>query len=160
MTFAQDRPLQVAFAVHAERERFLGMAEGGIAVAPPVEARTVANAPGDGVPLLTVSFVPGREVVAVAGLVTAQSVMSRDLFSDAGSDLKSTIGGSLKGMERAVAAAVASARRDLAACAMSLGGDSVIGVTVSIAGVGDKAQAILLSGTAVRTVEVAAERSD
>ena len=43
------------------------------------------------------------------------------------------------------------AKASLAQAAGQLGGDAVIGVAVSIAGVGDKAEAIVMAGTAVRT---------
>jgi len=107
--------------------------------------------PAPPVPMHTLPGVPGREVIESLGLVTAQSVMSRGFFSDTGSDLKSVLGGNLKGMEKALGDAIKAATADLSAVATSLGADAVVGVTVSVAGVGDKAEAIIVARTAVRT---------
>ena len=108
--------------------------------------------PSPPVPMHTLPGVPGREVVESFGLVTAQSVMSRGFFSDTGSDLKSVLGGNLKGMEKALGDAIKAATSDLSAVAAGLGADAVVAVTVSVAGVGDKAEAIIVAGTAVRSV--------
>ena len=66
-------------------------------------------------------------------------------------DIKSVVGGNLKGMERAVGDAIAAARRDLAAAARAVQADTVIGIGVAVAGFGDKAETVVLSGTAVVT---------
>jgi uncharacterized protein YbjQ (UPF0145 family) len=74
---------------------------------------------------------PDGEVIGVGGVVTAHSVMSRDVFSDVGST--SGLGmWPLKGMERAMGAAIAAVRRDLSAAAVELGCDRGLGVTVKI----------------------------
>jgi uncharacterized protein YbjQ (UPF0145 family) len=105
-------------------------------------------------PLLSIHEVPGRVLTDALGLVTAQCVMSRGAFSDAGSDLKSIFGGNLAGMEKAISNAITSVRADLVREARALGADAVLGVTVSLASVADKAEAVLASGTAVRTAPV------
>ena len=103
------------------------------------------------VPLLTLPSFPGREVVEVLGHVMAHPVMSRDFLSDAGSDLASTFGGRLEGMETAISLAAEEARRQLHEQAARVGADAVIGLAVSVESVSAKAQAVLMSGTAVRT---------
>jgi uncharacterized protein YbjQ (UPF0145 family) len=112
------------------------------------------------VALYTIAEIPGRRAVAALGMVTAESVMSRGMFSDAGSDLKSLVGGNLAGIERAVREATDRARTKLAHSASSMGADAVVGISMSIAGIGDKAEAIVMAGTAVRTVSEPAAKSE
>lgn len=108
------------------------------------------------IPLLTVQSVPGRTVTGVVGLVTASTVMSRNLFSDAGSEIKSLVGGRLKGIERAMDGGVHHVSRQLGESARRLGADAVIGVSfvitsVSQSAMSGSAEVILMSGTAVTT---------
>lgn len=144
-------PVQVGFAGRAEQREFAQSF-----------ARVASNSKGPAshlpapaavgvLPLLTISEVPGRVVTQSLGLVTATCVMSRGYFSDVGSDLKSVFGGNLAGMEKAIAQAVADARSKLERSARELGADAVVGVSIDIAAVADKAEAVLAAGTAVRT---------
>jgi len=144
--------VQVGFTTRDEQKAFAlelqgqllghGLSTDAVPRKPPPKA-TVA--------LYTIAQIPGRRIIAALGMVTSESVMSRGMFSDTGSDLKSIVGGNLAGMERAVREATERAKASLAQSAGQLGGDAVIGVAVSIAGVGDKAEAIVMAGTAVRT---------
>ena len=111
----------------------------------------VAAAATPHLPLLTLQHVPGRQVIEHLGTVIASSVWSRNLFSDAGSDLKSVFGGTLGGMEKAIEQACETAKESLSRKASALGADAVIGVQLQLESVSDKAQAVMLLGTAVRT---------
>lgn len=150
LTLKDGKRLQFAFLSRTDRDTFSDLADaapvagGGI-----TRVDTRSGAPN--IALLTIDRVPGREILEVRGLVTSQSVMSRNFISDMGSDLKSVVGGTLKGMERAVGDAIAAARRDLAVAAQAAQADAVIGVNLAIAGIGDKAETVVLSGTAVKT---------
>nr|WP_300048989.1 heavy metal-binding domain-containing protein [uncultured Nocardioides sp.] len=93
----------------------------------------------------------GSEVVASLGLVRAHAVMSRNVLSDAGSDLMSLFGGSLGGIEAAIEGALRTAEQRLRQNAGRLGADHVLNVVIALETVSEKAQAILMSGTAVRT---------
>lgn len=164
LNFEGREPLVLRFSGRDDRDAFRPWAERkGDVDLPAAPAKPTADdparfalpakpLPAPPVPMHTLPGVPGREVVQSFGLVTAQSVMSRGFFSDAGSDLKSVLGGNLKGMEKALGDAIKAATSDLSAVAAGLGADAVVAVTVSVAGVGDKAEAIIVAGTAVRTV--------
>lgn len=93
----------------------------------------------------------GRETVASLGLVRAHAVMSRNVLSDAGSDLMSFFGGSLGGIEAAIESALRDAEQRLRRSAAQLGADHVLNVAIALETVSDKAQAILMTGTAVQT---------
>lgn len=122
-----------------------------LAAAPAPHPASVAPTAVPEVPLLTIPHVPGREIIEVRGLVTSCAVMSRHLFSDLGSDIASLAGGNLAGIERAIAIATQQARQRLHVQAYAAGADTVIGVQVGLETVADKAQAVVMSGTAVRT---------
>lgn len=143
--------LELSFLSREQRDRFATLAAQqqlpGAAIQPPAD-RPLASK----VTLATVNYVPGRRIVEYRGFVTSQSVMSRNLFSDAGSDLKSAFGGTLGGIEKAVGNGLGQARRQLAEAALSVQGDAVVGVTVTIAGLGAKAEAVVMAGTAVKTL--------
>jgi uncharacterized protein YbjQ (UPF0145 family) len=126
-----------------------------LAGAPGPDPASVAPTAVPEVPLLTIPHVPGRDITEVRGLVTSCAVMSRNVFSDLGSDLASLGGGNLSGIERAIAIATQQARQRLYVQAYVAGADTVVGVQVGLETVADKAQAVVMSGTAVRTAEPA-----
>ena len=149
-------PIQVGFTGRSEQREFAQsyaqiaanpQGPGAHLPSPPVPA-----GPAGTVALLTISEAPGRVIAQSLGLATAHCVMNRGMFSDAGSDLMSIFGGKLAGMEKAIAQAVADARSKLERSARELGADAVVGVSIDIAAVADKAEAVLAAGTAVRTV--------
>jgi uncharacterized protein YbjQ (UPF0145 family) len=123
---------------------------------PPVEA---ARTPAPAVPLLTIPTIPGRDIVDVLGLVTASAVMSRNVFSDIGSDIVSVFGGNLEGIEKAISLCIEQVQQRMYERARSVGADSVVGLSLRLETVSDKAQAILMSGTAVRSHPCAQEVS-
>jgi uncharacterized protein YbjQ (UPF0145 family) len=102
------------------------------------------------VPITTTQTFPGRDVAAVLGVVSGASVMARNAFSDFGSDLKSVVGGNLGGIERGVERSRAEADERLQQAARQLGADAVIAVQLTMETVSDKAQMVMLMGTAVR----------
>lgn len=83
------------------------------------------------------------------GLVYGRVVISRNFMSDFGSDLSSMTGGRLGGIERAIDSGLGQATRRIRARAAELGAHAVIGIDVSVQTVADKAQLVLLVGTAV-----------
>lgn len=103
------------------------------------------------VPLLTIADLPGQEIAEVCGLVATWSVMSRNMFSDFGSDVHSLVGGNLGGVETAIGKAVSEVRAKAYLEAQRLGADAIVGVRMDLQTVSDKAQAIMLTGTAVRS---------
>lgn len=115
-----------------------------------VDAPIPTNSAAPPVPLLTLPHVPGAEVSEALGLVTALSVISRNALSDLGSDLMSTFGGNLGGVEKAIGSAVEQAKVSLYRRARDMQADAIIGVHMGLESVADKAQAVLITGTAVR----------
>lgn len=67
-----------------------------------------------------------------------------------GSDIVTAFGGNLEGVEHSITSCVEQVRERVYARVEELGADAVIGLSVSLEGVADKAQAVLMSGTAVR----------
>ena len=110
-----------------------------------------SNVPAANIHLSSLLQPIGREIVASLGLVRAHAVMSRNVVSDAGSDLMSFFGGSLGGIEAAIESALRDAEQRLRRNAAQLGADHVLNVVIALETVSDKAQAILISGTAVET---------
>lgn len=155
----EGKHVQFAFMSRTDRDRFTTLAD-KLRVPGAAESRASPTSRDTTFPLLTIDHFPGHRVVEFRGLVTSQSVMSRNMFSDIGSDLVSVVGGSLGGMERAVSDAISAARRGLAAAAQSAQADAVIGVTVVVAGLGSKAEAVVMSGTAVKTAAVPGPTAD
>lgn len=141
----------------ADFERALDAKPGGEATTTavttsPVERRAASRA----VRLMTTPTYPGRESFEVLDMVSSSVVMSRNTFSDFGSDVKSVIGGNLVGVEKAMLRGVAEAETRLRDEALAHRADAVIAITVAIASVSDKAQAIVMTGTAIRFSETAA----
>lgn len=96
--------------------------------------------------LMTHPAVPNPQPI---GMVFGQAVVSRNWISDLGSDLSSLSGGRLGGIEKAVDSGLAIALAGLRINAAAVGAHAVVGVDVSVQTVSDKAQLVLMSGTAV-----------
>jgi uncharacterized protein YbjQ (UPF0145 family) len=101
-------------------------------------------------PMSTTPDLPGRQIDYALALVSGACVMSRGAFSDLGSDLKSVGGGTLGGIEKAVEAARATAQSRLEEAARRIGADAVVGIDLTVQTVADKAQLVMLMGTAVQ----------
>jgi uncharacterized protein YbjQ (UPF0145 family) len=97
----------------------------------------------------TTPTIEGRTIAQVLGVVSGSCVMSRNLFSDFGSDVKSGTGGRLYGVEKAVRSSQVTALDELEREAHGLGADAVVGIQLSVQTVADKAQLVMLMGTAV-----------
>lgn len=152
----QGEPIQVGFADRAQQAQFrtLYANTSGHPEVPLPRARLAE------MPLTTIDSVPGRVVLEAVGMVTAHRVMSRNWISDLGSDLKSNWGGNLVGVEKAIAQSLAEARSQMVAAARAMGADAVVGVRVELASVAEKAEAILMTGTAVRTAPAPARETN
>ena len=99
--------------------------------------------------MTTTPDVPGRVVESVITVVSGACVMSRNVFSDFGSDATSIVGGALGGIEKAIETARRTALSRLEEAAEAFGADAVIGIDTSVQTVSDKAQLVMLTGTAV-----------
>jgi uncharacterized protein YbjQ (UPF0145 family) len=103
--------------------------------------------------MTTTPELPGARVGEVLGLVSGSCVMSRNVFSDLGSNMKSAFGGTLGGIETVIENARVEAQTRLDQAARALGADAIIGVDMSVQTVADKAQLVMLCGTAVALAE-------
>lgn len=108
-------------------------------------------------PMTTTPELPGRVIDEPLSVVSGACVMSRNMFSDMGSDLSSLGGGTLGGIEKAVETARQTAMERLEAAARDLGADAVVGIDMSVQTVSDKAQLVMMLGTAVTLVPPSAE---
>jgi uncharacterized protein YbjQ (UPF0145 family) len=103
-------------------------------------------------PMSTLDRIYGHRIGADLGIVSGFSVMSRNMFSDLGSDLQSAFGGRLGGIEEAIRTGHRQAEQSLSDHARILDADGIVGVRVTVETVADKAQMVLLTGTAVKLV--------
>jgi uncharacterized protein YbjQ (UPF0145 family) len=116
------------------------------------KAERVASTKADvarGLPMTTTPNLPGREIDEALTVVSGSCVMSRNALSDFGSDFKSSFGGTLGGIERAVESARQLAMERLERAAKDVGADAVVGIDMTVQTVSDKAQLVMLLGTAV-----------
>ncbi|MCX6392946.1 MAG: YbjQ family protein [Actinobacteria bacterium] len=115
------------------------------------QARVAENRAKLGERLLvtTTPTIEDRIIAEVLGVVSGSCVMSRNAFSDFGSDVSSSFGGRLLGIEKAVRSSQVVALEELEREAHGLGADAVIGIQLSVQTVADKAQLVMLMGTAV-----------
>lgn len=116
-----------------------------------VKARAAA---ASGMLMTTTHVVPGREITNVITVVSGACVMSRNFVSDIGSDLVSAFGGALGGIEKAVETARQTAMGRLEEAAQLYDADAVIAIDTSVQTVSDKAQLVMLTGTAVTLARV------
>ncbi len=110
-------------------------------------------------PMTTLTAAPNGRPFVDLGLVTATVAMSRNTFSDLGSDVKSTFGGNLGGVERALDRALEMAKDRLSDAARQVGADAIACVRFSVASVqsaGDRSQTVVANGTAIATASTTA----
>ncbi len=116
---------------------------------------------GPVIPLLSLSAVPGRDVVGLHGLVSGVAVMARNSAAKDGlSDRLTLVGGADQGLEGAIARAMVGAQQRMARAAQARGADHVIGVSTGLERVSDNGMAVMLTGTAVSTRGPGADISD
>ena len=103
--------------------------------------------------LTTTHSMPGREIDATLGIVTAECVLGINVFRDMLGGLRDIFGGRSGTHQKALRQARQTCLEELAAHAEELGGDAVIGVDLDfseISGGGKGMVFLVASGTAVR----------
>ncbi len=100
--------------------------------------------------ITTTDTVPGREVIAILGLVRGNTIRSRHIGSDIVAGLKSLIGGEIKGYVKAMTDAREEALERIIIEAKELGADAIVSVRFSTSQVMTGAAEILVYGTAVK----------
>ncbi|MBQ5398086.1 MAG: YbjQ family protein [Ruminococcus sp.] len=99
--------------------------------------------------LVNTPTIPGREFTAL-GLVTGNTVQSKNAFKDIGAGFKSMVGGELVSYTKMLTEAREKALQRMMSQAQQMGADAVVNVKFSSASIMDGAAEILASGTAVK----------
>lgn len=102
----------------------------------------------------TTHFVPGREVVDVAGIVSAECAFGMNLIFDFFADVRDFVGGRSRNVQKVLRDARQTAINELKKEAMQAGGDAVIGVDLDYSEFSGKGKSMLFvvaTGTAVVT---------
>lgn len=97
----------------------------------------------------TTETVPGREIIAILGVVTGNIVQSKHIGRDIMASLKGIVGGELKGYTEMFNEARSQAMARLEADATTLGADAVVGIRFTTSAIMDGSCELLAFGTAV-----------
>lgn len=101
--------------------------------------------------LVTTETISGRNC-ATLGLVTGNTIQSKNMFSDMGQGFKTMVGGELKAYTEMMSKARALATQRMIDQAAQMGADAIVGVRYASASVMQQAAEILAFGTAVKFV--------
>ena len=101
--------------------------------------------------VVTTPSVPGRETVAVHGLVTGTAILGANVFRDIFAAVRDIVGGRSAAYERELNKAQDIAVSEMVEKARELGGNAVIGVDLDYETVGQNGSMLMVSasGTAV-----------
>jgi uncharacterized protein YbjQ (UPF0145 family) len=100
--------------------------------------------------LSTTATIPGREIVAVLGLVRGNTVRARHLGNDFMAGLKNMVGGEISEYTKLMAESREQALDRMTEQARLLGADAVVSVRLMTAMIQQHAAEILVYGTAVK----------
>jgi uncharacterized protein YbjQ (UPF0145 family) len=110
-------------------------------------------APGEVDLLITTSCdLPGYEITEVLGLVFGLTVRSRHVGSQLAAELKSIVGGELRGMTKNLATGRSEALQRLVEAAQAKGGEAVVAFRFESSDLGELWTEICAYGTAVKMV--------
>jgi uncharacterized protein YbjQ (UPF0145 family) len=98
----------------------------------------------------TTDTIPGRTVTEVIGLVTGNTVRSKNVGKDIGAGLKSLAGGELKSYTAMLTEARTESLERMTHAAQQLGADAVIMVRFTTSAITEGAAELLAYGTAVK----------
>lgn len=98
----------------------------------------------------TTSEIPGRSVAEVIGVVTGNTVRSKNIGKDIGAGFKSMVGGELKSYTAMLTEAREEALARMAEAAQAQGADAVIMVRFTTSAITEGAAELLAYGTAVK----------
>jgi len=94
--------------------------------------------------------IAGQEIKEHLGMVRGSTVQSKHIGRDLMAELKTIVGGELRGYTELLEEARAEAIRRMIEQAERLGADTIIGVRFTSSAITNKASEILVFGTAVR----------
>ena len=98
----------------------------------------------------TTEHVPGREIAEVIGLVTGNTVRSKNVGKDIGAGLKSLAGGELKSYTSMLSEARAESLERMTKAAQDVGADAVVMLRFTTSAITEGAAELLAYGTAVK----------
>ena len=100
--------------------------------------------------LATTESIPGREVVAVYGIVKGNTIRARHVGHDIMAGLRTIVGGEIDEYTKLMAEAREQAIDRMATDAKRLGADAVVGMRITTSMIASGAAEILAFGTAVK----------
>ena len=98
----------------------------------------------------TTSEIPGHSVAQVIGVVTGNTVRSKNVGKDIGAGLKSMVGGELKSYTAMLAEARDESLARMVEAAQAQGADAVVMVRFTTSAITEGAAELLAYGTAVK----------
>ena len=100
--------------------------------------------------IVTTSTVPNREIAEVLGLVSANSVRSRNVGRDILAGVKSLLGGEIHAYTKLMTDTREQVLGKLEASAQELGADAIVGMRMESSDVGQNMAEVYMYGTAVK----------
>lgn len=98
----------------------------------------------------TIEHVPGREIAECLGLVTGSVVTSKNMGKDFMANMKTLVGGEIKGYTEMLEDARRISMQRLEASATKLGADAVVGIRFTSSSIMQSAAEVTAYGTAVK----------
>ncbi len=100
--------------------------------------------------VVTTSTVPNREIAEVMGLVSANSVRSRNVGRDILAGLKSMFGGEIHAYTKLMTETREQVLEKLEASAAAMGADAIVAMKMESSDVGQNMAEVYMYGTAVK----------
>ena len=100
--------------------------------------------------IVTTSTIPNREIAEVMGLVSANSVRSRNVGRDILAGLKSMFGGEIHAYTKLMTETREQVLEKLEASAAAMGADAIVGMKMESSDVGQNMAEVYMYGTAVK----------
>ena len=100
--------------------------------------------------IVTTDTVPNREIDEVLGLVSANSVRSRNVGRDILAGIKSMMGGEIHAYTKLMTETREQVLEKLEASASALGADAIVGMKMESSDVGQNMAEVYMYGTAIK----------
>ncbi len=100
--------------------------------------------------IVTTDTVPNHEIADVLGLVSANSVRSRNVGRDILAGIKSMMGGEIHAYTKLMTETREQVLEKLVASAESMGADAIVGMKMESSDVGQNMAEVYMYGTAVK----------
>lgn len=101
--------------------------------------------------LVTTETISGKQL-ATLGMVTGNTIQSKNMFSDLGQGFKNVVGGELKSYTEMMNKSRAIATQRMIDAAAAMGADAIVSVRYASASVTQQAAEVMAYGTAVKFI--------